>query len=1085
MGPTPAGILLVDDDPDDVFQTQRALRQVGLANPLHLVGDGELAIAYLAGRGEYADRDQYPLPSLILLDLYMPRKTGFEVLVWLRQQAALRHILVVVLSSSKIPTDLQRAFTLGANSYLIKPLLPEAMKDMLAVMGLALTMTPRILLIEDDPDDCELVRRELRGAFPSFELAVVGDTAEILQVIEAGQFDLVITDFDIGQMNGLTVLHSVKARWPDRPVIMFTGTAGEEIAVEAMKVGLDDYIVKTSQHFGRLGGSVRLALGRARARQTAREAESRYQSLFGGVPVGLFRTTEAGQILDANPALVQILGYPDRESVLMVNLADLYVDPEDRARWDAWIAKEGPVQNFEARLRRHDGAIIWVRGNAEATRDADGRTLHFDGFVEDITDRKRADKLARLNRDLRTISLCDQALVRAVTEEELLREICRIIVEGGEHRAAWVGFVAEGEERRVQPVAVVGCEPECVDWHAMNLADPAWATCPVALAIRTGAVQVAQNTPGNSPCCSRHDEAVPLGIGSSVSLPLKQSGRPFGVLTIYSALLDAFDAEDVSLLGELANDLVYGIQTIRARAAHERALAEIESLARLPNESPNPIMRVREDGVILYANAPSGPLLQLWGAAVGGRMPAEWGERVRHVLETRAQESLDVSCGNRLYWILLAPIPEAGYANLYGRDITERKQGEAALRTSESRFRRLFESARDGIFLLDVSSGEITDVNTFLLDLLGYSKGELLGKRLWEISPFRDIMKNQEAFSDLQAKEYVHYEHLPLETKAGRSVDVEFISNIYRVNGNRIIQCNIRDITDRKRLERERIELEAQLRQQQKIEAIGTLASGVAHEINNPITGIMNYAQLIADKVEPKSQTAEYAGEILQETGRVATIVRNLLQFARQEKQTHSPARMEEIIEQTLSLFRAVLRRDQITLTVDVPEDLPSLKCRSQQLQQVLMNLLTNARDALNEKYPGYHEAKTIRITAREVSDICDLQLPICDLPNQETPEPQSQIANRKSQIRQAGRRWLRLTVADQGTGIPPEIQARIFDPFFTTKPRDKGTGLGLSISHGIVQDHHGVLHFETEPGTGTQFHLDLPVDNGWTVEEE
>jgi signal transduction histidine kinase len=81
--------------------------------------------------------------------------------------------------------------------------------------------------------------------------------------------------------------------------------------------------------------------------------------------------------------------------------------------------------------------------------------------------------------------------------------------------------------------------------------------------------------------------------------------------------------------------------------------------------------------------------------------------------------------------------------------------------------------------------------------------------------------------------------------------------------------------------------------------------------------------------------------------------------------------------------------------------------------------------------------------------------------------------------------RWLRLTVADQGTGIPPEIQARIFDPFFTTKPRDKGTGLGLSISHGIVKDHHGVLHFETAPGIGTQFHLDLPVDNGWTVEEE
>jgi signal transduction histidine kinase len=255
----------------------------------------------------------------------------------------------------------------------------------------------------------------------------------------------------------------------------------------------------------------------------------------------------------------------------------------------------------------------------------------------------------------------------------------------------------------------------------------------------------------------------------------------------------------------------------------------------------------------------------------------------------------------------------------------------------------------------------------------------------------------------------------------------------------------------RKRLEQERVALEFQLRQQQKLEAIGTLASGVAHEINNPINGILNYAQLIEDTAAPESRAAEFAKEIMHETERVATIVRNLLQFARQEKETHSPARPADIVEQTLSLLRAVLRRDQIALTVDVPETLPALKCRSQQLQQVLMNLLTNARDALNAKYPGYHGDKT--------------------------------LAARAVLFEQDGRPWLRFTVADQGPGIPPEIQSRIFDPFFTTKPRDKGTGLGLSISHGIVKDHHGRLHFETAPGTGTQFHFDLPVDNGWTVE--
>jgi PAS domain S-box-containing protein len=294
------------------------------------------------------------------------------------------------------------------------------------------------------------------------------------------------------------------------------------------------------------------------------------------------------------------------------------------------------------------------------------------------------------------------------------------------------------------------------------------------------------------------------------------------------------------------------------------------------------------------------------------------------------------------------------------------------------------------------------------------------------------------------------------------------------IENARLYEAAQLELTERKRLEAERLRLEVQLRQQQKLEAIGTLASGVAHEINNPITGIMNYAQLITDTTAPESETAGYASEIIAETERVAAIVKNLLQFARQEKQAHSPARVEDIIGQTLSLLQAVLRRDQITLAVDVPTDLPALKCRSQQLQQVLMNLLTNARDALNERYPGYHEDKMVRVTARELDERAERRAPSAEGASPGTGEGQSPIANRQSQM--AERRWIRITVEDHGGGIPAEIQDRIFDPFFTTKPKEKGTGLGLSVSHGIVKDHQGVLHFETEPGQGTRFHLDLPV---------
>jgi PAS domain S-box-containing protein len=132
-------------------------------------------------------------------------------------------------------------------------------------------------------------------------------------------------------------------------------------------------------------------------------------------------------------------------------------------------------------------------------------------------------------------------------------------------------------------------------------------------------------------------------------------------------------------------------------------------------------------------------------------------------------------------------------------DITERKQTEKALRDSETRYRRLFEVAQDGILLLDADTGQVTDVNPFMMEMLGYSLGECQGKRLWEIGPFKDIVASQAAFEELQRAGYIRYEDLPLETKEGRLVSVEFVSNVYLVDNTRVIQCNVRDVTERKR----------------------------------------------------------------------------------------------------------------------------------------------------------------------------------------------------------------------------------------------------------------------------------------------
>jgi len=214
-------------------------------------------------------------------------------------------------------------------------------------------------------------------------------------------------------------------------------------------------------------------------------------------------------------------------------------------------------------------------------------------------------------------------------------------------------------------------------------------------------------------------------------------------------------------------------------------------------------------------------------------------------------------------------------------------------------------------------------------------------------------------------------------------------------------------------------------------------------EINNPLMGILNYAELLKDQeLDEKGQ--QFADGVIKEANRVAAIVRNLLSFARQDTESPTFTELRDILESSLSLTGSILRKGGIRIDTDVPEDLPHVRCRRRQIEQVVINLLTNARDALNQRYSGFHEDKSLCIAARE--------------------------------IEKDGTRWLRTTIEDRGPGIPGDIEDRIFDPFFTTKPRDRGTGLGLSVSYGIFKAHAGELWVESELGAYTRFHIDLPL---------
>lgn len=386
------------------------------------------------------------------------------------------------------------------------------------------------------------------------------------------------------------------------------------------------------------------------------------------------------------------------------------------------------------------------------------------------------------------------------------------------------------------------------------------------------------------------------------------------------------------------------------------------------------------------------------------------------------------------------------------RDITKRKTAETELSQSKELLDSIINGIADSIFVKDEEHRWIA-LNDAFCKMLGYTRSEILGKSDYDLFPKdqADVFWAHDDMVMASDKPDVNDEEISIgeQTRTISTIKSSFKNPI---TGKRNLVGTIRDITERKKAEKEKAKLEAQLQQAQKMESIGTLAGGVAHEINNPINAIMNYAQLIKDRSDDDSSLAQFADEIIHETERTAKIVKNLLTFAREERASHSPARMIDIVNDTMSLIQTVFRQDQITLNVEVPEDLPKIKCRSQQIQQVVMNLMTNARDALNDKYAAYDENKLVKISS--------------------------------NLFEKDGRRWIRTTVEDHGVGIDPNISETMFDPFFTTKGRTVGTGLGLSISYGIVKDHHGELTFESEPGQYTRFHMDLPVDNGWDLEK-
>jgi signal transduction histidine kinase len=365
------------------------------------------------------------------------------------------------------------------------------------------------------------------------------------------------------------------------------------------------------------------------------------------------------------------------------------------------------------------------------------------------------------------------------------------------------------------------------------------------------------------------------------------------------------------------------------------------------------------------------------------------------------------------------------------KEITQRRQAEEIVRSERDKLQGVLSAIGEGLYIVD------HDFNIeFQNEVLSNRFGDNLDQKCYSTF-FQSnepcgfcIMRHVIASNKIKSVE--------VSSTDGRHFDIIF-SPFKDVDEHIKAIVLSRDITEKKTLQ-------AEAMRAGHLASVGELAAGVAHEINNPINGIISYAEILKDQFAEQHQDAEIPTRIIKEGERIAQIVMNLLSFARERDEEPIPSHVKEILSDALELVKHQIKKDGIKLSLDVPSGLPKIKARSHEIQQVFLNILSNARYALNQRFPEFNVDKFLEIRA-------------------ETIEIE-------------GRKHVRTIFYDSGKGISTNILDKICNPFFSTKPAGEGTGLGLSISHGIVKSHGGRLWFQSIEGKSTMVMIDLPTNN-------
>ncbi|MCE5279105.1 MAG: PAS domain S-box protein [Planctomycetaceae bacterium] len=814
------------------------------------------------------------------------------------------------------------------------------------------------------------------------------------------------------------------------------------------------------------------------AERQRRQVQEEIRATFYGIGDGVISTDATGCVSRMNGVAEQLTGWTEAQAlgkpldqVFRIINEDTRLEVESPV---GRVLREGVIVGLanHTLLIARDGSECPIADSGAPVRDEHGRTAGVVLVFRDVADQRQSQQeMLRLNRSLRAISDCNQAIIRATEESLMHGEICRIIHGVGGYPFVCISMREDDEGKSVRGVAQAGADQVYLDDARVTWADTPRGRGPTGTAIRTGRPSIVQRTADDSRYAPWREMATAHGFLSSAAFPLMLDGKAFGALTVCAGVADAFTPQEAALLEELAGDVAYGVAALRtastlgAQQEELRAVHDNISImtfltdrdrnivfanragARFVGLPQDQLVGQRVCGVLgcIHANddprgcgfgphCPQCSLLQtIQDTLATGQAHQDVEQRMVRVKDAQRQEAVLIAS--------TAMIQPAGQARLLLclEDATQRKEAQEALSESEARFRSFIEAAPEGFFVQ--SEGRFAFVNQALLKIMGASTPEeLLGKDFFpRIAPeyhqkVRDRIRFQRETG--QAVSAMDQEFLRLD---GSRVPVETAAAPIRYKGGEANLVFVRDITDRRRLQE-------QLRQSQKMEAIGQLAGGVAHDFRNQLTVIKGFAEMLLRRSLVLDSGVDQVQEILKAAQRSTLLTGQLLAFSRTQMLT--PQRVD-LVEIVVDIIKAVphMVGEHVRLSVSASCDRCLVEVDPTQLQQALINLVANARDAM----PDGGEL-TIEVSRRRLDD------PIL----QKYPDAVAGV-------------YAAVAVADTGCGMDDATLSRLFEPFFTTKEVGRGTGLGLAMVYGFVKQSGGIIDVESRLGQGSTFTLYFP----------